>query len=189
MAAHTVLATVSCSVKLLLKANRKKAKTACWIAGCCTGKGECLFTVQVSDTSVIRTLWRRIRPLWSLGDYKAKFLWRLTRWTFFLLSFFCVVIRLHDLETAQFFSMVPPQRSGWTLRPSCSVWDSEGRCPSEICRPAAGSAAAHHEDLQQPHVPQPALIHAHAVKWWQKSSHARWRPPRYTSWKQRWWIR
>lgn len=47
MAAHTVLATVSCSVKLLLKANRKKANTACWIAGCCTGKGECLHLTGV----------------------------------------------------------------------------------------------------------------------------------------------
>lgn len=67
MAAHTVFATVSGSVKLLLKANRKKVKTACWIAACCTGKGQCLFTLQVSETPVIRIVWRRQRQN-SYGD-------------------------------------------------------------------------------------------------------------------------
>lgn len=54
MAAPTVFAAVSCSVKLLLPANGKKAKIACWMAGCGAGTGESLLTWQVWHTPVIR---------------------------------------------------------------------------------------------------------------------------------------
>lgn len=148
MAAYTVLATVTCTVKPLLKANGKKARTVCWILGCCTGEGECLLTLQLSD---------KLFKIW-----------------FELLLFglnYVYAIRL-QLETTQFFSIVqflsapspavvPLQGHNRTLRPSCPVWNSEGRCKSETCRPAAVSAAAHLKKLQQQHVPPPGLIHAH----------------------------
>lgn len=72
MAAHTVVATVRGSVKLLLKANRNKVKTACRIAGCCTGKGACLFTLQLSETLVIRIVWRRKKQN-SYGDERIAY--------------------------------------------------------------------------------------------------------------------
>lgn len=67
MAAPTVFATVSCSVKPLLLANGKRAKTACWMAGCCAGTGESLLTWQVSHRPVIRM---RLEPSLTYG-----FLW------------------------------------------------------------------------------------------------------------------
>ncbi|XP_056873779.1 lactation elevated protein 1 homolog B isoform X3 [Takifugu flavidus] len=51
MAAPTVVATVSGSVKLLLRANGKKAKSACWRAGCCAGTGSMRWRQHISPSS------------------------------------------------------------------------------------------------------------------------------------------
>ncbi|XP_003971933.3 lactation elevated protein 1 homolog B isoform X1 [Takifugu rubripes] len=51
MAAPTVVATVSGCVKLLLRANGKKAKSACWRAGCCAGTGSMRWSQHISPSS------------------------------------------------------------------------------------------------------------------------------------------